>query len=166
MKKFIICILALTLLISFESREPSLIVKARVNRSFDTIWRGGIKVKIFDVNLSVINRTKNNLRFWTMTCSWMDTWTTNNTDYRFRGCDCDANFPKEFLVSPNDSISYHGQIIKRNENSQNKANDKVRLGLILIDTTADHIFFPEWRKLIDNKRKQGKIIWSNSLHQN
>lgn len=145
---------------------PDITVNARLIRSYDSVYhyQDTIKLKTFDIRLSIINKSTKPVSFWMMTCSWQENFIINNDYLSFNGEPCDSNIPKIRHLNPNDSLTYKTSFSKHNF-SRYQTTETSKFGLIFIDSTkcAD---INDYLNIIGDKSKQNKTIWSNPLYLN
>ena len=123
------------------------------------------KADLYTASIIIINNTDKIVRFWAMTCSWQDTWITNDKLFWLIGeSSCDSNFPDLIELKPNQSKSYSCKFEKK-QNVKNK--NGYRVGFVWIrekeNSHRDNIF----RKVVNNKiSKTLDVTWSQPFYFN
>jgi hypothetical protein len=160
MRKFIIYIFVIFFCASCDKSKSDFTIKARLVHTYDSTFADNTKKTILQIDLSLINNSKNVLSFWTMSCSWTDNWLINTDNYSFMSRGCDRNFPMKVKIEPNDSIVYHSMITTQDTKFKNF--DTTRFGLIFIDTVkckSENDFL----NILGDRSNHDNIIWSNPL---
>ncbi|HET7733783.1 MAG TPA: hypothetical protein VFK73_08080 [Paludibacter sp.] len=151
---------------SKQYKNTTIEVNANLIRTFDSIYANfdSLKLKTYDVKLSIKNKSEKPISFWIMTCSWEDNFIINNDYIQINSVDCNRNFPIITKLNSNDSITYKTTLIKRN-GTLGQSVKSTRFGFIFIDSTkcsSDN----QYGEIIRDKSKQDRIIWSNPLYLN
>ena len=142
----------------------NLSINACVIRSYDTIlWDTGSK-KIYDVRLSIINKSLHPISFWMMTCSWEESFIINNDYTWFLGHDCNSNVPWPHHLNSGDSLVQNSSIIQENGSRYRRVETTI-FGLIYIDSSNCRSY-GQFDSINGDKSKWDRIIWSNPLYLN
>ena len=141
-------------------------LQTRLIKSYDStmIFQDSIKHKIFDVIISIINRSDTSISFWVMSSSWFDNFMINNDYIEFISGPINHNFPIKVSIEPHDSIVGCVSLI-RYEQTRYQTINTTRFGFILIDTTMCQKDY-DFDSIIGDKSKHDKVIWSNPLYLN
>jgi hypothetical protein len=116
----------------------------------------------FSVNLTLLNKTPDTIRFWSMTCAWQLNWMTNSSHLELFNPGCDSNFPNIFTIPGESTFSYEG-ILRLDKNYLNK--DNFRLAFIHIrESELKPHPHEEFLNILSFKKKNNKdIYWSGSF---
>ena len=168
MKKYLL-ILSLFSVISCTNRhdfKPLIEINATLTRAYDTIdfVNDTLKTRLFDIELSVINKSNKPTSLWLMTCSREDNFIINNDYIYFRNPGCDSNVPLIYHLKSNDRLIWNTTIIKYYHTRYQFVNI-TRFGLIFIDSSQCKTI-NDYNNIIGDKSKQNRIIWSNPLYLN
>jgi len=128
-----------------------------------------IKLKKFDIEITLKNNSDSTICFYLMTCSWEWDFIINNTYIYFSGKDCEGNFPYMRNIKSGDSIILKTTLQRdlRWDNPQKNSIGKgynvktTKIGLIYIDKKQGY----DYHNIHDDKSRW-KIIWSNPLYLN
>ncbi len=147
-----------------QYRTPDVIVRATVKRIYTSTLNDSVERKSFEVNLSVINRSKHPVAFWTMSCSWYENFLINNDYVDMCTWDCDDNLPVIRHVKPKDSLVYKTTVIRYDE-SRFRNVESTRFGFIFIDSAwcKSH---EDFENILGDRSNQSIIFWSNPLFLN
>jgi hypothetical protein len=145
-----------------ENNKSNISVNAVMIRSYDTIVQNRESQKVFDVRLSIINKSLRPISFWMWTCSWEWSFIINNDYTWFLGHDCNANVPWPHQLNSGDSLIKNGSIIQENETLYRDVETTI-FGLIYIDSSNCQSY-SQFRDIIGDKSKWDRIIWSNPLY--
>jgi hypothetical protein len=165
--RFLTLILILYAIIScdcFKYKDNlNVVVNASLLRTYDSIYFDfdSIRHKIFDVRLSIINKTNKPITFWTMTCSWQDNFIVNNDYIKFNFDVCNHNYPRMRHLYPNDSLIYKTSV-RKIDMTLGQIIKTTKFGFIYIDS-AQCNEKNDYDIIIRDRSKQDKIIWSNPL---
>jgi hypothetical protein len=162
MKKLLVIFFTLLCFISCKRTEPPLTVHAKIMGLTGLDIQDSTKHKIFKVNLSLINNSKETISFWTMSCSWQDNWLINTNYYYFYSKGCDNNGPKEVQIKPKDSCIYKAIVISDTPDGFGYI-DVTRFGFIYIDTIQCKSW-DDFPNIIGDKSLWKTIIWSNPIY--
>jgi hypothetical protein len=160
--KSIFALLIIFFLLSFNIYDAAIIVHAKMIRSYDSIYPDKSKHKMFDVNLSVLNKSTKPIAYWIMTCDWQDNFIINNDYIHLVYGICDSNCPWIFHINPGDSLVYKASV-ERGQESKYRQVEATKFGFIYIDTIRCKNI-SDYQHIIGDKSKQDKIIWSNPLY--
>jgi hypothetical protein len=94
-----------------------------------------------------------------MSCSWDESFRTDNDDITFCKRECDSNCPVVINLEPEQSIDFFGNLSQKSEFDRNKPNS-FRIGLILLDA-KDLMDFDKKNNLTYKYSKC--TFWSNPL---
>jgi hypothetical protein len=144
------------------SNKSNINVNAVLLRSYDTIILNSESQKVFDVRLSIINKSLRPISFWMMTCSWEESFIINNDYTWFLGHDCIANVPLLHYINAGDSLIKNSAIIQE-IGTPNQTVVTTIFGLIYIDSSYCQTY-RQFRDIIGDKSKWDRIIWSNPLY--
>jgi hypothetical protein len=163
---FFILFLVISCRNGMQKNGPNIIVKASLIRSYDSLIydRDTSRHAAFDVKISIINKSDEQVRFWIMSSSWFDNFLINN-DYMYFICgDIEHNYPKIKHLNPNDSLVYKASIIKIGSTLYQTV-PTTKFGFVFIDSLRnqrDEDFY----NIIGDKSQHDKIFWSNPLYLN
>lgn len=146
--------------------NSNLEIHARLIKSYDStmIFQDSTKHKIFDVFISIINKSDSPISFWVMSSSWFDNFIINNDYVEFISGPINHNFPIIESIEPTDSIVGRISLIKY-EHTMYQTVKTTKFGFILIDSTM-YQDEDDYSNIIGDKSKHDKIIWSNPLYLN
>ncbi len=131
-----------------------------------------VKIKTFDIEVSIKNTSQDSIVIWLMSCSWNDDFEINNEYMYINGWDCDANRPSPFKFKSGETKTFKATLeksIKFDYPCQNCIYGyqelTTRLGLIVTHVryipklvmSTKNVFAP-----ID--KSAWRIIWSNPLY--
>ncbi len=142
----------------------SVLLIARLSRTYDStfLYEDSISHRTFDISISIVNNSNSHVSFWMMYCSWYENILINNDYIRLCAWNCDANFPMRRSLNPNDSLVLKTSVYRR-ESTLHQNIMTTKFGLIYIDSSRFQS--PNgWDKVIGDKSKWDKIIWSNPLY--
>lgn len=143
-----------------KSENADIIVNAIVIRSYDTIFENNNSKKMYDIKLSILNKSEKPITFWIMNCSWQDNFIINTNLWSFFNNGCDKNFPITKTIKPSDSLCYKATIIQNDDFPPIIYTTK--FGFIYIDS-LELKKYSDFYKFIEDKSKHNKIFWSNPL---
>jgi hypothetical protein len=164
MKKIILFLMFLSTISCVNNSHdnyPNINIATSVIRSYDTYYHDSIKMKTYDIKLSIINRSNYPIAFWIMSCSWEDDFIINNDYVYFKGRNCNANFPWIRHLNPNDSLILTPTVWESYTEYQPVKTTK--FGLIYIDS-AKYKHGQDFNEIIMDKSKYDHIIWSDPLY--
>ena len=165
MKKILLPLVLLSIISCTTQYDPypNIEVNATVKRAYDTIiyYNDTLKTRMFDIELSITNKSKNPISFWLMSCSREDNFIINNDYVYFRNPGCDSNVPIIYNLKSNDLISWNATIIKYYHTRYHYIKT-TNFGIIFIDSIRCKSI-QDYENIIGDKSKQDKIVWSNPL---
>jgi hypothetical protein len=109
------------------------------------------------IKATLTNKTNDTLYYYSMSCSWQEFYSTDNTNLIVHVNLCDKNIPKVLQIAPHKSNVVTLELINKLTNKN--IGKKLRIGFNFIE--------PKSRNLIDFNRKEltnkVNIIWSNTI---
>jgi len=173
--RFAIIFFTLIIVLSCSKKEKDLTVEVELIKSNLTKFNNENMLayrpsKIgYKVKATVKNNTIKEIKFWTMSCSFVQDFTTNNKKkllVTLLPTDCDSNFPMTHLLKSDEYEDFEFYILKDNNITDEKVNDelsKTKVGLVIRAETNDvYSNFDDYLRNVDSG-KNIKIIWSNEI---
>ena len=149
----------------FNEKE-SLEVKVKLIRSFDSTYLDYGTRKMFEIRLTVINKSRNTIKYWNMCCSWQDIFIINTDYINFDLHGCSKNFPKIYSLKSCDSLSIKTRLI-RNDKILNEPSPffikATKIGFLYIDTIRCKTY-RDFMPFMCDRSLQNKVFWSNPLY--
>jgi len=152
---------------SRHSDNPNIIVRAKLMRSYDSVYfhQDTLKHKTFDVKISIINKTGKPVSFCMMSSSWFDNFIINNDYMQFVSGTINHNFPVTKHLNMNDSLVFNASI-ERNNHTMYENVETTKFGFIFIDSSRCRVLDISFDSIIGDRSLHDKIIWSNPLYLN
>lgn len=173
--RFVIIFFTLIIVLSCSKKEKDLTVEVELINSNLTKFNNENMLayqpsKIgYKVKATVKNNTNKEIEFWTMSCSFVQDFTTNNKNkllLTLLPTNCDSNYPMTHLLKPDEYKNFDFYILKDDNIIDKKINDelsKTRVGLVIRAETNDvYNNFDDYLKNVDSG-KNIKIIWSDEI---
>ena len=107
----------------------------------------------------ITNNTDTTFSFWTMKCSWMDSWMFDNDSLGICSEGCDGNYPIQIDLKTKKSIVFYLVVHPYSKNIK-----QFKMGLIMLtkEDLMNYHRIDDWKSFLMNK----KIFWSNSVSMN
>lgn len=142
--------------------EDKLLIQPALKRSYDTSYSDTDigSVRVYDISLSLINKTDKPISFWIMKCSWWDNFTIDKENIYFYGDECNGNFPTVKYINTNDSMHFNTSIFTLLSNA--KMSKTIRIGFVFVDETR-FSSFNDYLFIMEDKSRQDSILWSSPL---
>ena len=131
-----------------------------------------VKLKHFDIELSIKNTSQYSITIWLMSCSWGDGFEINNDYMHIRGRDCDHNSPEPLIFKGGETKRFKATLVKEIKFDYPCHSCvygyqvlTTRLGLVVTDvrfTPKLEIFTQNPFHPID--KSEWRVIWSNPLY--
>ena len=143
-----------------------------IKRGTYEVATDSIKLKTFDIEISIKNTSQDSIAIWLMTCSWNDGFEVNNDYIHIQGWGCDANFPTPYKFKGGETKTFKATLeksIKFDYPCRGCVYGyqvlTTKLGLIVTDVrytpklniSTQNVFDP-----VD--RSKWRIVWSNPLY--
>ena len=134
-----------------------------------------VKLKTFDVEISIKNTSNDSILLWLMSCSWYDGFQVNNDYMYIRGWSCDGNSPYAFKFKGGETKTFQATLEKSIKFDYpcrhciyGYQTLTTKLGLIVTDVR----FIPKLNMLSISTqnvfepvdRSMWKFIWSDPLY--
>ncbi|WP_395053582.1 hypothetical protein [Flavobacterium sp.] len=110
------------------------------------------------IKATLKNNTNDTLRYCSMSCSWTDYYSLNNTNFKIIENPCDKNIPIIITIAPKESKSVEIQLSKKDEKKSIQKNFKIILNLIIVKSSNNR-----FENENENKTLSKNLIYSNSL---
>ena len=111
--------------------------------------------KQIHLTATLTNNTAALIKYYSMTCSWPDLFTTNTHSFSVFKNLCFSNWWFVDTIYPHGTRSYHLTVATDTATKENK----VKLGFNLIKD----IDVPDTKYVIDSLQKMNHLIWSNPI---
>ena len=105
------------------------------------------------IELRLWNRSKDTLKYLSMSCSWQEFYLTNRKDVNIRVNECDKNVPKVLTLKPNESKTVELEIV-----ATKYIPDEFKVGLRILQTKEPVI------PSDDYILKHSQVIWCSSIY--
>jgi hypothetical protein len=124
----------------------------------------------YKLKVTVKNNTNQDTKFWAMSCSYQQDFTTNHSDaliVSLLPVNCNANYPITYDLKQGEQKDFDLYIFKDNNITDKRIINKIsktKIGLIIRAETND--FRKNFDDYLDNEdsKKFIKIIWSNEIN--
>lgn len=107
---------------------------------------------------TLINNSNDTLRYYSMSCSWQDFYSTNNTNLKIETAICDKNIPTILTLAPGQTREVEIKLLI--SPTIEAPEIKFKIGFILMIATNN-------KKPSDfdykEEQKNKKVIWSNTV---
>jgi hypothetical protein len=117
---------------------------------------------IYNIGFQILNNSNSEVRYWTMTCSWIDLWIVDNPVLSFIWENCDHNVPDLTQILPG-QIKFFSANVLYTGSIEDTAKIDFKIGFILVKKKElnDFLDIFEFSGILSKKReKQKDIIWS------
>jgi len=127
-----------------------------------TITKGKV-VKEKKQNFCIIpatltNKTKNTLRYFSMSCSWQDFYMSDNDNVQIEGARCDKNIPIIITLAPGQARTVEVRLLIRQTIYAYIISFKIAFNLVKVSNNQKSVDF-----YIKEKQKKKNVIWSNII---
>lgn len=142
-----------------KQKKSNLKVQVKIIEKLNNAEFKGREGTFYSLKINLINNTDSIIRFWSMNCSWEDTWIAKTNTLRLFNRGCDRNFPEIMQIGPRKKITYNGIAHVIYTTGVPKETD-FWLGFIFIkeDEVLKELDF---NKVLDYKIENKKdIVWS------
>ena len=102
------------------------------------------------------NLSKDSLKYFSMACSWQDSYLVDNKKLNIMNNICDKNFPVILKLAPNKSNTV--ELMLMIDNPMDASRISFKIGLILIPVTKPRLEFSP-KEFLEKKN----VIWSNMI---
>jgi len=131
------------------------------NKDYQLVIEKGKIVKIetqtfWEIPATLINKTKDTLKYFSMSCSWQDFYSVDNKKLQVEPVECDRNFPITLTLAPNQSRKAIVRLLISQTMDASEISFKIGFNLIQIKSSTDKYDFNE-------QRKMKNMIWSNVI---
>ena len=138
---------------SFKSSEQDYILNVQKGKSLknknETCW-------IIPTTLK--NNTKDTLNYLSMTCSWEEFYSVDNSKLEVEQKACDKNMPKMLTLAPGQRETVEIKLIIID--SLDIAETKFKIGFNLMKVSKKTIYNLNY---IEEEQKKKNVIWSNVI---
>lgn len=124
----------------------------------------------YKIKATVENNTTQDMRFWAMSCSYQQDFTTNHSDaliVSLLPVRCDSNYPMTYDLKQGEQKDFDLYIFKDNNITDKRVINnisKTKIGLVIrAETNNIYENFDDYLDHVDSK-KFIKIIWSNEIN--
>ena len=143
-----------------------------IERHIYYVTTDSVKLKTFDIEVSIKNTSQDSIIIWLMSCSWTDDFEINNDYMHIQGWNCDRNSPDPFIFKGGETKTFKATLeksIKFDYPCQYCIYGyqvlTTKLGLIVtnvrytpkLNISTQNVFQPVDRSI-------WRIIWSNPLY--
>jgi len=108
------------------------------------------------IPITLINKSKDTLNYFSMSCSWQDFYSIDNSKLQIEIAECDKNVPTILTLPPGKSRTEKIRLFT-NQNT-NLSGEKLKLGFNLIKPTAF-----QKASNFNKENDNGVILWSNTI---
>lgn len=105
------------------------------------------------IEVRLWNRSKDTLKYLSMSCSWQEFYLTNHKDVNIRVDECDKNVPRILTLKPNESRTVEIEIVATKD-----ILDEFKVGIHIVQTKEPVI--PN----DDYVLKHSQVIWCSSIY--
>jgi hypothetical protein len=107
---------------------------------------------------TLTNKTKDTLRYFSMSCSWQDFYSVDNNKLQVEGTSCDKNIPKILTLAPGQSRTVEIRLLISQTMDASEIKFRIGFNLIKASSTQKTIDFD-----FKEEKKKKNVIWSNII---
>lgn len=131
------------------------------NKDYQLVIEKGKAVKIekqtfWEIPTTLTNKTKDTLKYFSMSCSWQDFYSVDNKKLQVEPVACDKNFPITLTLAPNQSRKVIVRLLISQTMDASQINFKIGFNLMQIKSSTDKYDFKE-------QIKMKNMVWSNVI---
>ena len=105
---------------------------------------------------TLTNQTKDTLKYFSMTCSWQDFYSVDNSKLQVEGTSCDKNIPTILTLAPGQSSTVEVKLLISQTMDASTIDFKIGFNIMKVKSSADKFDFNE-------QTKKKNVIWSNII---
>ena len=105
---------------------------------------------------TLTNNTKDTLKYFSMSCSWQDFYSVDNSKLQVEGTLCDKNIPTILTLAPGQSRAVEIRLLISQTMDASTINFKIGFNIMKVKSSANKFDFNE-------QTKKKNVIWSNII---